>query len=261
MNDNIYCNNGFYDPSEVASKQIETIKCIEQGYGRLIELSIELIEKAQSGELNIIRKKKKEKKKIVKNYKSQLDYLNSNRQEKIANRNKRAANREKRIARMTKRFKKMQEKSFFEFGGWSLEDQEAIKQECLVLIRKYNLNCGVEVVMHYLNWPLISRVEKLSENFISKFKKYVDWYWICQSQELSEEFICKHRRYVNWSLISECQNLSENFIRENRYSIDADSLLKNPNVTTEFKNKLTKAMDIAYKRQNAYTISLVDRID
>lgn len=228
---------------------------------KTIKSSIKLIKRAQFGESNKKKKKKKKKRKIVKNCENQLDYLHSNRQEKTANRNKRAANREKRIARMTKRFKKMQEKSFFEFGGWSLEDQKAIKQECSVLIKKYNLNCDVEVVMHYLNWPLISRVEKLSENFISKFKKYVDWYWICQSQELSEEFICKHGRYVNWSLISEYQNLSENFIKENRYSIDAYSLLKNPNVTTEFKNKLTKAMDIAYKRQNAYTISLVDRID
>ena len=51
-----------------------------------------------------------------------------------------------------------------------------------------------------INWKKISQYEKLSEEFIEKFKDKVNFWRISQYQKLSEEFIQKFQDKVNWHL-------------------------------------------------------------
>jgi hypothetical protein len=63
-------------------------------------------------------------------------------------------------------------------------------------------------------WINVSINQILSEEFIEEFKNKVDWYFISLYQELSEEFIEKHSNLVSWNCIFECQILSEEFIEK-----------------------------------------------
>ena len=65
-----------------------------------------------------------------------------------------------------------------------------------------------------INWGIVSRIERLSEQFIEKFQDKVDWNDISHYQKLSEEFIKKFQHKVNWKYISERQELSEEFIEK-----------------------------------------------
>jgi hypothetical protein len=45
------------------------------------------------------------------------------------------------------------------------------------------------VVPNQINWELLSRFQKLSEEFISRFSDSIDWFWVSISQKLSEDLI------------------------------------------------------------------------
>jgi hypothetical protein len=110
-----------------------------------------------------------------------------------------------------------------------LSEEKLQEYEIEYLIRNFKLS--------YTHWLYISQNQKLSEDFIEKykdkvvwinvsinqilseefieeFKNKVDWYFISLYQELSEEFIEKHSNLVSWNCIFECQILSEEFIEK-----------------------------------------------
>ena len=62
-----------------------------------------------------------------------------------------------------------------------------------------------------INWKKISQYEKLSEEFIEKFKDKVNFWRISQYQKLSEEFIQKFQDKVNWYHIYE-KHLFQTFV-------------------------------------------------
>ena len=64
------------------------------------------------------------------------------------------------------------------------------------------------------DWNYISKIQKLSEEFIEKNIDKVDWYYISKNQTLSESFIEKHIDKVDWYCISKYQTLSEDFIEK-----------------------------------------------
>ena len=81
-----------------------------------------------------------------------------------------------------------------------------------------------------VDWYNISYYQKLSEEFIRKFKDKVNWYSINYYQKLSEEFIREFKDRVYWYNISKYQKLSEGFIIENIKYIDIGRLKYNKNI-------------------------------
>ena len=80
---------------------------------------------------------------------------------------------------------------------------------CYLKDRKYLLITQVcPWILNSTDWECISKYQKLSEEFITKFQEHVDWYWISAYQTLSEEFITKFQDKVDWYLISRYQTIS-----------------------------------------------------
>ena len=78
----------------------------------------------------------------------------------------------------------------------------------------------IEKFRDKIDWGWISEYQKLSEEFIEKFQDKVDWYGISINQKLSEEFIEKFQDKVDWGYISIYQKLSEEFITKHNLNID-----------------------------------------
>jgi hypothetical protein len=83
-------------------------------------------------------------------------------------------------------------------------------------------------------WYIISRYQKLSEEFIREFKKYVNWIYITLFQKLSESFIREFRNYFDWANISRYQKLSEEFIREFKHEVDWHYISEYQKLSEEF---------------------------
>jgi len=99
---------------------------------------------------------------------------------------------------------------------------ELVKQETQNIINKLNLNCTIEDFENQIdvNWYFISEYQKLSEDFIRKFRNQLNWLDVCEYQQLSENFIREFQDRVDWYNISKYQQLSENFIREFQDRVD-----------------------------------------
>jgi hypothetical protein len=63
-------------------------------------------------------------------------------------------------------------------------------------------------------WIVISKKNKLSEEFIREFQNLVDWSEISRYQLLSEDFIREFQNRVSWNFISAKQKLSDAFLIE-----------------------------------------------
>ena len=79
--------------------------------------------------------------------------------------------------------------------------------------------------------------QKLSEEFIRKFKNKVDWGCISAYQKLSEDFIRKFQDKVYWDYISKFQNLSEDFIREFKDKVDWNEISECQKLSKKFRNE------------------------
>jgi hypothetical protein len=78
-----------------------------------------------------------------------------------------------------------------------------------------------------IEWGVISRTVKLSEDFIIEYADKVWWTNIQEYQVLSEEFIKDHADIVYWFYISKYQKLSNRFILENFDILYPRRLLEN----------------------------------
>jgi hypothetical protein len=65
-----------------------------------------------------------------------------------------------------------------------------------------------------LNWNLISRYQKLSENFIKKHSDKVNWYEISYYQKLSGKFIKRNVNKINFTLLMMNKNISDGIKNE-----------------------------------------------
>jgi len=88
-----------------------------------------------------------------------------------------------------------------------------------------------------LDWPSISRISKLSEQFIEKYKNKVNWDSISCSQKLSEQFIEKYKDIVDWDYISYRQKLSEPFIEKHKDKVDWDYISGYQELSEQFIEK------------------------
>ncbi len=69
-----------------------------------------------------------------------------------------------------------------------------------LIVRQYkkekDVNKNVNLLIKKDCWIFISMYQKLSEEFIEKYKDKVDWCWISLHQKLSEKFIEKYQDKV-----------------------------------------------------------------
>jgi hypothetical protein len=75
---------------------------------------------------------------------------------------------------------------------------------------------------------MVSKYQKLSEEFIREFKDNVNWSEISKYQKLSEEFIREFEDEIKWYSISTYQKLTKEFIKEFGLNINEDNWLYKP---------------------------------
>lgn len=94
-------------------------------------------------------------------------------------------------------------------------------------------------------WCEISSYQKLSEDFIEKYKDKVDWCHISYRQKLSENFIAKYKDKVDWNGISSMQVLSESFIDEYENNVCWYNISYKQKLSEEFIDKYKGSVEWA----------------
>lgn len=82
---------------------------------------------------------------------------------------------------------------------------------------------------------LISKWQKLTEEFIERHKDELDWDHISSYQDLSEQFMREHESYINWNIIHQTRSLSRAFVME-----IYNEFFNNISYTNECNYKLTQ---------------------
>ena len=100
-----------------------------------------------------------------------------------------------------------------------------------------------------INWALISRCQKLSEEFIRENSNNVYWYNISKHQKLSEGFIRENSDKVNWFYISIFQKLSEEFIKKFSDILNWDLILKYQKLSESFIRENSDKTNLEYIAQ------------
>lgn len=86
------------------------------------------------------------------------------------------------------------------------------------------------------DWNKVS-ANKLSEDFIEKYKDKLNWREVLQANEFSEDFIRRYLKYMDGGLLVATQHLSEEFLWEFRDFIDWEYLWQD--VSNDFLRKAT----------------------
>ena len=126
-------------------------------------------------------------------------------------------------------------KNIFKFSLVKMNDERELINEIKKDFPNVNLHVEKErkiqksekpkiIITHNINWGIVSRSERLSEEFIEKFQDKVNWKNISFNQRLSEDFIEKFQDKVNWENISKHQKLSEEFIEKFQDKVDWDGI-------------------------------------
>lgn len=114
----------------------------------------------------------------------------------------------------------------------------------------------MEQNIQYVNWAIISCSQKLSIQFMRKYKDRLHWFNIYRFQNLTEDFIEEINHYTFWDLITSHQTyLSEQFIE--KHSSDLNFNWKNiakyqKNVSKEFLEKHSIDIEISKKLIHGY---------
>lgn len=85
-----------------------------------------------------------------------------------------------------------------------------------------------------LDWYNLSIYQSFSESFIEEFKRRVNWDFISIHQKLSEEFILKYKKKLNLKLVSGSQVLSEDFIKKFKYQVDWERISAYQSLSEKF---------------------------
>lgn len=85
-----------------------------------------------------------------------------------------------------------------------------------------------------VDWTLVSRHQKLSENFIREYASYLDWYWLSWGQELPERLIEEYEDLVDWCAISSQQELSEDFIKQKLHRLNTHTITLYQELSEDF---------------------------
>lgn len=88
-------------------------------------------------------------------------------------------------------------------------------------------------IVSKIRWHYLTMDQKMSIQFIRKFKDRVNWGMLSLGNR-SEEFIREFQNYVHWKDISLHQTLSEEFIREFQHRVDWDCITAQQNLSESF---------------------------
>jgi hypothetical protein len=112
------------------------------------------------------------------------------------------------------------------------------------------IEAGAEVGFDYL-----SAYEKLSEDFIRKFKDKFDWRVLSYFQKLPEDLIREFKDKVDWMGVSVYQKLSEDFIEEFQDKVSWGHIASHQKVSKKFSEKF------AYRTGHSRFLRIVDELD
>lgn len=96
------------------------------------------------------------------------------------------------------------------------------------------------------DWMYVSERQKLSEDFIEKFRCKVDWDKISKYQKLSEKFIKKFTQKVNWWYIIYYQGTSVEFIEKYKHKICKNEEDKNRSENESLKRNIPCDIDVDF---------------
>lgn len=139
------------------------------------------------------------------------------------------------------------EKFWIRFNRIKLLQTKELSQE---FIRKNILRIGIDsnlIIYQYIpedvivehmdifkDWLyLISKHQKLSDEFLMKYGHYINNKTLCEHQSLSESFLHQYRHYLDWSLVSRFQKLSLDFIKQHEQFINFEWLSTNAHITLD----------------------------
>ena len=107
------------------------------------------------------------------------------------------------------------------------------------LVRNTLIERSSEIIC-IINWPRLSTVPNLSEDFIIEFQDKLNWWRISYNQQLSEDFIREFQDKVDWEYISLRSKLSEDFIREFKDKVHWENIIEFQKVSKDFIEEFTK---------------------
>lgn len=85
-----------------------------------------------------------------------------------------------------------------------------INETFLIIFRHINVSCEfLEKYIDYIHWNLISQYQKLSEEFMMKYKYKISFTGICSHQKISVNFIELYKREIEWNFLSQNKNLTK----------------------------------------------------
>ena len=89
-----------------------------------------------------------------------------------------------------------------------------VKKEIKELIKKLEINCSIKEFQDKVDWNIISKFQKLSEDFIKEFKEIVNWNNISWKQKLSEDFIYDFQDKLDMDFLIENNKITKNRLLE-----------------------------------------------
>jgi len=108
-----------------------------------------------------------------------------------------------------------------------------------IYISEYQKLSGefIEKFKGKVNWVNISINQKLNGDYIAKFSNYVNWNNVSRYQRLSEDLIEKYKNQVDWEYISVYQKLSEEFIEKYKNQVNWDCISAYQELSEKFIEK------------------------
>lgn len=120
----------------------------------------------------------------------------------------------------------------------------------------YQRHLSKEFILKYkdkIKWrPYIFEVHQIPIELLNEYKLIFSPFWwdkICLYQTLSETFIRQNKNKLNWLYISEYQKFSLRFAWLMKDRIDINLLMRNNNLSRNFKKRYKKMIDDMYKKK------------
>lgn len=132
---------------------------------------------------------------------------------------------------------------------------EEVKDKCIFSLSLFHQRYSEEFINKHLNkfindyldkhyvWTVIPQTQRVSEQFIEKWKDKINWEEVCRYQKLSSKFLDEHTKYLIWEIVEYNQDLEEWFIEEHIDKLNFDKLLTRQNLSQKFMEKYSNRIN------------------
>ena len=140
------------------------------------------------------------------------------------------------------------------------EELESIKHEILtkaIIEKEYSIDYLINNADRFNSsiWLTICGYQKLTEEFIERFRSNVCWSKVSQNQKLSTEFIQKHIDQIDLHNLGPHNQLPVNFIKENTHKLQLFYLL----ASRKWSHNEAEILLKSFKKQGFYIHSREER--